>query len=67
MNGCKPAECGDIQERMAIMEHDGNVRGNLIAKAVQSQCKHCSFRGKTRGHEIMEALRKKTAAAGRRV
>lgn len=67
MNECRPTECGDIQERLAIMENEGGVRVNLLSKAINSQCTNCAFRGKTPKHHIAEALRKKEAAAGRRV
>lgn len=54
---CNPPECADLAERIAIMEHDGGVKVNLIDKAVSSQCPKCVRRGGKRRVDILEELK----------
>ena len=58
MRKCDPKNCYELNERIAIMQFDGNVRGNLLTKAVSCACKTCAYRDK-RGDQIIKELTEK--------
>lgn len=44
---CTPNKCDELQERMAIMEHDGGFTGRLLKlEAIRNTCGVCDKRPK---------------------
>lgn len=71
MEKCNPPECYMLQERMAIMQHDGGMKHSVTTYAINDTCTNCELRGKKRKGKILEEInetntRKRPAARGDR-
>lgn len=54
---CEPLQCDWLQERFAIMEHDGGLAGRRLENAgIKDSCAQCDLRGKQTAMRIASRL-----------
>lgn len=52
---CEPKLCYELNERIAIMQYDGNM-SNSKTRAVQDVCSSCERRNGKRGWKILKEI-----------